>query len=111
MYNRAYNWLMQRHHAFEWDSRKAVANLRKHGVTFEDAADVLADEFADEFQSEFWDADSEEERIVTLGSAPYDRSRIYFIVWTPREEITRIISARTATREERGIYDEEIYGK
>ena len=50
---------------FEWDSRKAVANLREHGVLFEDAATVFLDPMAMTFPDP--DHSEEEHREITLG--------------------------------------------
>ena len=52
----------------EWDSRKAAANLKKHGVDFADAAAVLQDEQAVTVR----DDDPDEERYVTIGMDPLD---------------------------------------
>ena len=50
---------------FEWDSRKAAANLKKHGVTFEEAATVFGDPLAITFRNP--DHCEEEERYLTFG--------------------------------------------
>jgi len=86
---------------YEWDRRKAVANLEKHGVDFADAALALEDELALTMR----DPDSEnEERYITLGMDPF--GRILAVAFTWRRERIRIISARKATRREIQKYEE-----
>jgi uncharacterized DUF497 family protein len=90
---------------FEWDPVKAAENVRKHGVTFEEASLVFRDPLArsgydDEHSS------SEEERWVTLGLS---RQELLVVVHTSVEYMravtVRIISARLATRNERRNYE------
>ena len=86
---------------FEWDGAKASANLRKHGVSFEEAATVFLDEHAKVFD----DPDSSSEpRFLLLGISA--ASRIVIVVHVERAERIRIISARKATRTER-LHEEE----
>jgi len=87
---------------FEWDPRKAAANLRKHGVSFNEAATVFGDFLgataADPDQS------TDEHRHITVGSS--DRGRLLMVAHAERGERVRIISARTLTRTERRAYEE-----
>ena len=105
---------MRLHERFEWNTAKAEANLAKHGVAFGDAAAALADESADRFHLERHDEahSGNEDRAITLASDPEDRSIIYCIVWTDREDdqgpVTRIISARMANRAERRSYEQQV---
>jgi uncharacterized protein len=106
---------MKYHDEFEWDPVKAKANEKKHrGITFEDAAAVLADEQAEIFHYEVPDDphSMEEDRVTTFASHPFDRSVILRVTWTDRskkgKQITRIISARLATLEERKQYEKAI---
>ena len=84
----------------EWDSAKGAANLKKHGVTFEEASTVLLDPLA--LAQE--DALSEEEsRWVVIGMSA--RTRLLTVVYTlRREDRIRLISARKATRREASFY-------
>ena len=108
---------MRYHDDFEWDAQKAQANQAKHGVSFEDAVAVLEDDAAELSQVEvFDDAHSlSEDRHITTGSHPADRTIILVICWTDRyrknRRLTRIISARHATRLERKQYAEAIKGR
>ena len=84
----------------EWDPAKAEENLRKHGVDFADAVPALSDPFAlsrEDVQAEG------EQRFVALGM---DRlGRILVVAYTYRGARIRLISARRATRKERGEYE------
>jgi len=87
---------------FEWDEEKAQINLKKHGVSFEEAGSVFARRLsltiADPLHSD------EEDRFVTLGES--SSGRLLVVVSTDRGETVRIISARVATRRERKNYEE-----
>ena len=83
----------------EWDPKKAAANLKKHKVDFADAATVLTDGYALTAEDE----DPEEERFVTLGMDAL--GRILVVVYTWREDVPRIISARNANPSERRRYE------
>jgi len=85
---------------FEWDPRKAIANLRKHGVDFADAGTVLHDTQAITIPDEGSD---EEDRFVTLGMDAL--ARVLVVVYTGREDRPRLISARRATPRERRQYE------
>lgn len=88
---------------FEWDSRKAKSNLRKHKVSFEEAATVFSDILSFTFEDE---AHSDvERRYATLGMSY--RGRILVVAHTMHGENVRIISAREATPRERRWYEEE----
>jgi uncharacterized DUF497 family protein len=108
---------MMLHESFEWDDDKARANEKKHGVTFDDAALVLADEDGDRFHVEEFDGQHSggEDRYVTIASHPEDRGIVLIISWTDRStdqaNVTRIISARTAKPAERKKYAKEISRK
>ena len=83
----------------EFDPDKAEENLRKHGVSFAHAEQALRDPGAVTIE----DPDANEEpRFVTLGMDSL--GRILVVTHTPREERTRIISARKASRSEATQY-------
>ena len=87
--------------SFEWDRRKARSNLRKHRVSFTEAATVFADPFsitiADPVHS------SDEERQILIGAT--GSLRLLVVVHTERGDRIRIISARTATEAEQEQYE------
>ena len=88
---------------FEWDPAKAQSNLRKHGVSFEEAATVFWDPLA----ATALDARSEEEteiRFVTVGTSKL--GRLLVIAHCDRGEVVRVISARKPTQRERLAYEE-----
>ena len=89
---------------YEWDRIKASANVKKHRVTFEEAASVFLDPSA----LTFWDPDhsDEEDREMTIGRSA--RQRVLFVAHTAPEGRVRIISARRATRQEQRQYEEGI---
>lgn len=83
---------------FEWDWRKARANLAKHGVRFEDAVGALFDEWGVTVE----DDHAGEERCITVGM---DKSgMLVVVVYTWRGDSIRLISARRATRTEAHWY-------
>src|SRR5260370_28436990 len=105
---------MRLHDNFEWDEDKARKNLKKHGVSFDDAALVLSDEEGEIFHVEEYDREHStgEDRYVTTASHPGDRSIVLVMAWTDRStehaKVTRIISARAAKPAERRRYVKEI---
>jgi uncharacterized DUF497 family protein len=88
---------------FEWDPRKEDLNLRKHGVTFDEATTVFGDPFA--LQMADPDHSETEERYLVLGRST--RQRVLVVAFLERSPRTRLISARRATRHERRQYEEE----
>ena len=89
---------------FEWDRKKELINIKKHGVTFEQASFVFSDPFA---LNRYDDEHSEnEDRWVLLGSTL--KETILLVVHTFRDndgkEFVRIISARKATKKEEKAY-------
>ncbi len=86
---------------FEWDTKKATANRRKHGVTFEEATSALRDAFSATAHDP--DHSDDEERFVTFGIS--SKGRLLAVSHTDRGNAIRIISARLATNAERQIYE------
>ena len=86
---------------FHWDQVKADLNWKKHGVDFADAVGVFEDGWALTLRDEVV---SGEERFATVGTDFL--GRVLVVIYTYRGENIRIISARPATRTERGTYDE-----
>jgi len=84
-----------------WDPRKAAANLRKHGVAFEEAVSVFADPLA-RIHDDPHHSVSERREIIVGHSA---RNRLLLVSFTERASV-RLISARRATRHERKEYEE-----
>jgi hypothetical protein len=84
---------------FRWDPRKAAANVRKHGVTFEEAGTVLADPLSITITDP--DHSVDEQRFLLLGSSNL------VVGHSERGDAIRIISARRVTRRERRTYEDE----
>jgi uncharacterized DUF497 family protein len=88
---------------FTWDPAKSAANVRKHGVSFEDASTAFGDPHsitvADPLHS------AAETRFALIGST--SRGLIVIVSHTERNDTIRIISARKATRRERATYEED----
>lgn len=90
---------------FAWDEVKTAENLRKHGVSFEEASTVFADENARLKHDP--DHSQEEDRFILLGLS--SKLRMLAVCHVYREEkIIRLISARKATRNERKQYGSYI---
>lgn len=87
---------------FEWDDAKAESNEQKHGVSFEEAASVFGDPLALTFSDP--DHSLGEKRWLTFGVSCTDR--LLLVAHAERGRAIRIISARKATRHERGIYEQ-----
>lgn len=87
--------------SYEWDPNKEKSNFRKHGVKFADAVGVFEDENAITIE----DDDARESRFITIGTDFL--SRILVVVYTFRDVVIRIISARKATARERKMYEEQ----
>lgn len=87
---------------FEWDARKAVANVRKHGVTFEEACTAFGDPLGILMHDP--DHSIAEQRHVLLGMS--NRLRLLVVSHAERPPRTRLISARRATPKERRTYEE-----
>jgi uncharacterized DUF497 family protein len=87
---------------FEWNKNKANQNLLKHGVSFEEASTAFQDKISitiiDPLHSE------DEDRYVLIGYSK--NNRLLVVVHTDRNNRTRIISARQATKKERKKYEE-----
>lgn len=84
-----------------WDEAKNLANRRKHGISFEEAAELFAS--GSDYLEIFDEAHSEsEDRFIAIG--PITRG-IILVSWTaPDDNTTRIISARWASEREQALY-------
>lgn len=87
---------------FEWDPSKVTINVRKHGVSFEEAQSVFADERARLIDDP--DHSEDEDRFILLGLSSSLRVLIVAHCYRSEGNVIRIISARKATREEQRYY-------
>jgi len=87
--------------SYEWDPNKEKSNYKKHRVKFADAVGVFEDENAITIE----DDHAKEDRFITIGMDFL--SRILVVVYTFRDIVIRIISARKATARERKMYEDQ----
>jgi uncharacterized DUF497 family protein len=90
---------------FEWDESKAVTNLKKHSVSFEEAKTVFDNVLAVIFDDEAHSVD--EKREIIIGHS--QNNRLLIISFTERPNAIRIISTRLATRREREDYEQNAF--
>ncbi|QHG16759.1 BrnT family toxin [Nostoc sp. ATCC 53789] len=90
---------------FEWDQSKAATNLKKHGVSFEEAKTVFGNSLAVIFDDEAHSID--EQREIIIGHS--QQNLLLLICFTERSNTIRIISARLATRKEREDYERNTF--
>ncbi len=91
--------------AVEWDHQKNQANIRKHGIDFDDAISIFDSDTMETIDDRF---EYGEERIVALGEMD---GHILVVVYTQRDDVIRIISAREAERHERNDYYSALTGR
>ena len=87
--------------SYEWDPNKAKSNYKKHRVKFADAVGVFEDENAITIEADH----EKEDRFITIGMDFL--SRVLVVVYTFRDIVIRIISARKATARERKMYEDQ----
>jgi uncharacterized DUF497 family protein len=87
---------------FEWDPAKAALNIKKHGISFDEARSVFYDELAVQFYDE--PHSGGEDRFLMLGMS--SGARLLIVCHCEREGggVIRIISARKATKQEQSFY-------
>ena len=89
---------------FEWDEEKAISNIAKHNISFDEAASVFDDPlfltFADPAHS------IQEQRFVIMGESA--RWRLLVVAYTERVGTTRLISAPPVTKKERKAYESDL---
>ena len=89
---------------FEWDRGKHLSNIRKHGITFKTAAKAFFDPNAEVYDDEKHSQD--EARFVLIGMDEHEQIlTVCHCYRSANESVTRIISARKATK-----FEEELYG-
>jgi hypothetical protein len=86
----------------EWDARKARENLRKHGVSFEEASSVFFDPLS--ATGDDPDHSVDERRLVTFGVS--SSGRLLVVAHAERGDAIRVLSSRRVTRAERKLYEE-----
>lgn len=88
--------------SFEWDATKAASNIKKHGISFEEAQSVFYDEFA----VQFFDGEhsGKEDRFLMLGMSVNTKMLLVCHCESDAGQVIRIISARKATSREQVFY-------
>ncbi len=89
---------------FEWNPKKEKSNLKKHGVSFDEASSVFKDTLSLTISDPLHSGD--EERMVIIGVSR--RNRFLTVVHTDRGEKVRLISARKSTKSERRFYENNV---
>lgn len=90
---------------FEWDNEKALLNISKHKISFDEASTVFDDSLSVTFPDP--DHSKNEFREITIGLSI--RNRLILVFSTERNNIIRIFSARFATKQEKKKYEEFKY--
>ena len=88
---------------FDWDDRKAAGNLKKHRVSFSEAATIFGDPLSRTYSDP--DHSFDERRFITIGTS--ERGRLLIVSHTERGDGIHIISAREVARAERSLYEAE----
>lgn len=87
---------------FEWDTKKAQLNMKRHGISFDEASTAFRDPLSKTIDDPLHSY--EEERLVLIGHSI--KKRLLVIVHTERGNRIRLISARLATKREKLRYEE-----
>ena len=87
---------------FDWDPLKANLNLRKHGVSFDEAITAFKDPLSKTVLD--YEHSHQEHRFIAVGMS--ERQRLLIVSYTAGDDVIRLISARLATRRERQFYEE-----
>jgi uncharacterized DUF497 family protein len=86
---------------FTWDTRKAASNLKKHGVSFAEAATAFDDPLG-----AYYPDTLHEDRFILIGYS-LRRRRLYVVHAEIQRDLIRLISARGATRHEKAHYEND----
>jgi len=89
---------------FQWDAEKAIANSKKHGISFDEAKTVFSDALARLIPDP--DSSHGEERFIILGESIANRLLIVCHCYRDKGGVIRLISARKADKRERKLYKE-----
>lgn len=87
---------------FDWDENKAENNLKKHGISFDEAKTVFYDDFA----RIFYDSAHSDNEVRELIIGFSNRNRLIIVSYTERSDYIRLISARKVTKKEGKLYEE-----
>lgn len=93
---------------FEWDENKNRTNIKKHGISFQEATSVFFDDYAILFDDKIHS--NNEDRFCILGVSDRDNLCMVVHCYKESEEIVRIISARPSTKNETKTYNKYLKG-
>ena len=96
------DWYLLNDYLFDWDPRKNLINLQKHGVSFNEAATVFQDENALYFDD--INHSQDENRFIIVGLSKIERLLIVCHCYRENDTVIRIISARKAEKSEIELY-------
>jgi len=91
---------------FEWDESKNNLNIKKHGVSFEEAQTVFFDPLTQVAPDP--DHSGQEDRFIALGHSSNNRALLVVHCFREKDETIRIISARKLTKTERKQYEDGL---
>ncbi len=91
---------------FDWDPNKNDSNKDKHGIDFNKAKEVFKDPNLVKMNSKH--KSSFEERLIAVGEI---LANLFSVIYTMRDNITRIISARRSNKQERKAYSDNLKNK
>ena len=92
--------------SFDWDENKNQINIRKHGLSFEEALTVFYDDYAIVFDDP--DHSISENRFLIIGTSKRNRLCIVSHCYRNSDNVIRIISARKASKTEKQVYNEQF---
>ena len=95
--------VLREFYKFHWDKGNSDKNFKKHGVTDSECEEVFFDEEKVQFKDVLHSG--KEERFILLGKTK--ESRLLFVVYTLRDNMLRIVSARDVNKKERKLYEEK----
>ena len=87
---------------FEWDEKKAISNMKKHRISFEEASTAFGDELSITIEDK--EHNDNENRLILIGKSEAFNTLV--VVHIERTDKIRIISARKATKKEKSFYEE-----
>lgn len=90
---------------FEWNKEKAIANLKKHHITFEEAKTIFDDPFSITIADP--DHSIDEDRYIDIGMS--SKGQLLVVIYTERQPNIRLISCRKATKREQILYEQDKF--
>lgn len=89
---------------FEWDEEKSQVNIKKHGVSFDEASTIFLSDQIRVFTDEA-NLSLHEERLIAIGYSKHNRILTVVHCYREDNEVIRLISARKATKQEKNFFE------